>query len=43
MIKKIIIGAVSILVISATVKMSMKYKTWRYWEKALEEIPWAKY
>ena len=42
MVKKIIIGIVASVLVAEAVELSIRYKTWRYWNKALEEIPWPK-
>ncbi len=40
MLGKILIGAAAFVVISETVEIIYKAKSWRYWEKSLQEIPW---
>ena len=40
MLGKILIGAAAFVVISESVEIIYKAKSWRYWERALKEIPW---
>ncbi len=42
MLGKILIGVAATIVVVETVNISNKYKAWRYWERALNEIPWPK-
>jgi len=43
MLGKIIIGVASTIIAAETIQLAVKYKSWRYWERALEEIPWVKF
>ena len=40
MLGKILIGAAAFVVISESVEIIYKAKSWRYWEKAIKDIPW---
>ena len=41
MLGKILIGAAAFVVLSETVEIVYKAKSWSYWERAFQEIPWA--
>tara|TARA_R100001082_G_scaffold87967_1_gene54382 strand:+ start:81 stop:212 length:132 start_codon:yes stop_codon:yes gene_type:complete len=40
MLGKIIVGIAATIIAAEVVEVSIKYKAWRYWDKALQEIPW---
>jgi len=43
MIGKIIVGVAATIIAAETVDLAVRYKTWRYWNRALSEIPWPKF
>jgi len=40
--KKYIVGALATIVVVGAIEGARRFKNWKYWERAIEEIPWPR-